>query len=143
MPMEALQTFMEIRSVSWEQTIPLRHSVLWPTNPPEYCRVEGDDDALHFGAFDNEELVCVASVYVKADKARLRKFATKTNYQNQGIGSIMLKSIIDSLKKTDVTVFWCDARESALSFYQRFGMQSYGERFYKADVSYFKMKVVL
>ena len=141
--MKALQTFIEIGSVSWEQTIPLRHSVLWPTKSPEYCHVEGDDNALHFGAFNNGELVCVASVYIKFDKARLRKFATKSSYQNQGIGSRMLKSIIDSLKKTDATVFWCDARESALSFYQRFGMKPYGERFYKADVSYFKMKVVL
>jgi len=141
--MEALQTHMEIRNISWEQTIPLRHSVLWPKKPAEYCHVEGDQDALHFGTFINDELVCVASVYVKSDKARLRKFATKADYQGQGIGSQMLKSILHSLKKTEVKTFWCDARESALSFYQRFGMQPYGERFYKADVSYFKMEVAL
>jgi predicted GNAT family N-acyltransferase len=141
--MEALQNYMEIRNISWEQTIPLRQSVLWPMKPPEYCHVEGDHDAFHFGAFASDELVCVASVYIKSDKARLRKFATKTDYQGQGIGSQMLKSILYTLKSTDAKVFWCDARESALSFYQRFGMQSYGERFYKADVSYFKMEVAL
>ncbi|WP_448549088.1 GNAT family N-acetyltransferase [Thalassotalea fusca] len=134
---------MEIRTISWEQTIPLRHSVLWPTKPPEYCHVEGDHDALHFGAFINDELVCVASVYLASDKARLRKFATKVDFQSKGIGSKMLTFILHSLKSTDARVFWCDARESALSFYQRFGMQPYGERFYKADVSYFKMEVIL
>jgi len=143
MLVEALQTHMEIRNISWEQTIPLRHNVLWPKKPPEYCHVEGDQDALHFGVFTNDELVCVASVYLKSDKARLRKFATKTDYQGQGIGSQMLKFILHSLKNTEAKVFWCDARESALSFYQRFGMQPYGERFYKADVSYFKMEVAL
>ena len=143
MPMEAPQTHMEIRNISWEQTIPLRHRILWPMKPPEYCHVEGDQDALHFGAFTNNELVCVASVYLKSDKARLRKFATKADCQGQGIGSKMLESIIQSLKNTEVKVFWCDARESALSFYQRFGMLQYGERFYKEDVSYFKMEVVL
>jgi ribosomal protein S18 acetylase RimI-like enzyme len=143
MPLESLQNYMEICRISWEQTIPLRQSVLWPMKPPEYCHVEGDHDALHFGAFAKDELVCVASVYIKSGKARLRKFATKTDFQNQGIGSQMLTFILRTLKNTGVNFFWCDARESALSFYQRFGMQSYGERFYKADVSYFKMKVAL
>jgi len=134
---------MEIRNISWEQTIPLRQSVLWPMKPPEHCHVEGDHDALHFGAFTNDELVCVASVYLNSDKARLRKFATKAGYQNQGIGSRMLKFVIRSLESSGTRVFWCDARESAVSFYQRFGMQTYGERFYKEDVPYFKMEVVL
>lgn len=39
--------------------------------------------------------------------------------------------------------FWCDARESACRFYQRFGLQTEGERFYKSDVAYFKMGVNL
>ncbi len=134
---------MVIRDISWEQTIPLRHSILWPNKPPEYCHVEGDRDALHFGAFTNDELVCVASVYLKSNQARLRKFATKVDCQGQGIGSKMLTFILHSLKNTETKFFWCDARESALTFYQRFGMLPYGERFYKADVSYFKMKVTI
>lgn len=134
---------MEIRNISWEQTIPLRQSVLWPNKPSEYCHVDGDNEAMHFGAFANNKLVCVASVYITSDRARLRKFATKTDYQGQGIGSQMLKFILHSLNNTVVKFFWCDARESALSFYQRFDMQPYGERFYKAEVSYFKMEVAL
>ena len=134
---------MEIRSISWQETITLRQKVLWPNKPLEYCHVEGDHEAMHFGTFTDDKLVCVASVYVKSDKARLRKFATNADYQSQGIGSKMLKTILHSLKNTEVKVFWCDARESALSFYSRFGMQPYGERFYKADVSYFKMRVAL
>ena len=96
MPMEALQNHMEIRNIFWEQTIPLRQSVLQPNKPPEYCHVDGDHDAMHFGAFVNDELVCVASVYIKSDKARLRTFATKIDYQGQGIGSQMLKFILHS-----------------------------------------------
>ena len=141
--MHAQQPNLEIRKISWQQTIPLRHSVLWPSKPPEYCYVEGDQAAMHFGVFINNELVCVASVYITSDKARLRKFATNADYQSKGIGSKMLTFILQSLKSTEASIFWCDARESALSFYQRFGMQPYGERFYKADISYFKMKVTL
>jgi ribosomal protein S18 acetylase RimI-like enzyme len=134
---------MDIRPISWEQAIPLRHSVLWPHKSPKFCHVEGDSDGLHFGAFIGEVLVCVASVYLTSNKARLRKFATDVNYQHQGIGSKILVHIIQSLKSKQVEYFWCDARESALSLYKRFGMQVCSERFYKADVAYFKMAVAL
>lgn len=134
---------MEIRNISWQQTISLRHRVLWPNRPPEYCHVEGDKDGMHFGAFINNELVSVASVYLQGDKARLRKFATDVCYQNQGIGTQMLTSIIHSLEKTPAKVFWCDARESALGFYKRFNMTPFGERFYKQEVPYYKMQVAL
>lgn len=134
---------MDIRAISWEQTIPLRHEVLWPSKPPEYCHVEGDEDGLHFGAFVNEVLVSVASVYLNQDKARLRKFATDARYQNQGIGTKMLMHIIQSIKGSQADYFWCDARETALDFYKRFGMCPRSERFYKADVAYYKMEVAL
>ena len=134
---------MEIRTISWEQTIPLRHCVLWPNEPPEFCQVEGDPEGLHFGAFIDDVLVCVASVFLNQNKARLRKFATDVRYQNQGIGSKVLLHIIESLKESNAEYFWCDARETALGFYMRFDMYKSSERFYKSGVPYFKMEIAL
>ena len=134
---------MQICKISSEQTMLLRQRVLWPNETTEFCRVDGDEDASHFGAFINDNLVCVASVYLTQGKARLRKFATDTDYQNQGVGSKMLSHIIQSLKSTEANLFWCDARESALDFYRRFGMTPYGVSFYKQDIPYFKMKLTL
>jgi len=134
---------VEIRTIFWQETIPLRHSVLWPSKPPEFCHVDGDTEATHFGVFINEVLVCVASVYVHDNKARLRKFATDEYYQNQGIGSKLLEHMIHYFKNCDLDYFWCDARETALGFYERFGMAKCSERFYKEDIPYFKMEVTL
>ncbi|UGA55403.1 GNAT family N-acetyltransferase [Vibrio sp. VB16] len=130
---------MDIRQIDWTQTIPVRHRVLWPDKPPEFCYVEGDEDGLHFGAFENDELVCVASVYIDGDEARLRKYATEIQFQGLGIGTAVLNEVIAYLKMNHINYFWCDARESALRFYGRFGMLSHGERFYKSDVAYYKM----
>jgi len=134
---------MEIRNITWEQTIPLRHAVLWPNKPPEYCHLDDDEDSLHFGAFIDSVLVSVASVSIQNNKARLRKFATDTMYQNQGIGSKMMVHIIESIKGPHAEYFWCDARETALDFYKRFGMRESSDRFYKAGTAYFKMEVML
>ena len=102
--------------------------------------------------FFDKNLVCVASVYLHTvtdiegkciQSARLRKFATLPNYQKQGVGSFLLNHIIHSLKTQDIDRFWCDARESAMPFYQRFGLVTEGERFYKGDIPYFKMQVTI
>ncbi|MBA6264603.1 MAG: GNAT family N-acetyltransferase [Colwellia sp.] len=134
---------MEIRAISWEQTIPLRQRVLWPSKSLKYCYVDGDIEGLHYGAFVRGVLVCVASVYFTVNKAQLRKFATDNHYQHQGIGSKMLAYIIQSLKDRQVEFLWCDAREAAVDFYKRFGLQISSDRFYKADVPFFKMEVAL
>ncbi|KXF83463.1 GNAT family acetyltransferase [Enterovibrio coralii] len=134
---------MDIKEIFWQETIDIRHQVLWPAEPPEFSSVEGDEDATHYGAFVGEKLVCVASVFTDGKQSRLRKFATLPDYQNRGIGKAMLNVIIESLNASDVVVFWCDARESAMGIYEGFGMKPEGERFYKADIPYFKMVLPL
>lgn len=134
---------MDIRQITHQQTIAVRHQVLWPNKLPTFCYVEGDEQGIHFGAFKQDHLVCVASIYIDANSARLRKYATCQQFQGQGFGSAVLTTIINHLKAHDIETFWCDARESAVGFYQRFGMQCSGERFYKSDVGYFKMSMSL
>ena len=115
------------------------HKVLWPNKPPEFCHIEDDENAWHFGVFDDVKLISVASLYPKDNSVRLRKFATIEDYQGRGIGSSLLTYMLDISKERGMSHFWCDARESAVDFYQRFGMVPEGNRFYKSKVSYFKM----
>ena len=140
---EVPESSIEIRQIDWQQTIAVRHRVLWPNKPPEFSKVENDESGLHFGAFMGSSLVCVASVFINADKARLRKYATLPEYQGQGVGTAVLEAIFVHLRQRPLTCFWCDARESAIGFYRRFGMQVEGERFYKSDVPYVKMSIRL
>ncbi|GAB3369650.1 GNAT family N-acetyltransferase [Azotobacter armeniacus] len=83
---------VDIRRINWQETIHLRHKVLWPKESPEFCHIEGDENAWHFGAFISERLVSVASVYPDGNIARLRKFATDRPYQEKGIGTALLNA---------------------------------------------------
>lgn len=121
----------------------MRHNVLWPNKPIEFCLVDGDEKGIHIGADINGKVVSVASIYINNGEARLRKFATYSSFQGQGIGTALIKYALDYLKLHDIHYFWCDARESAIGFYQRFGMNIDGERFYKSGVPYFKMGLAL
>jgi predicted GNAT family N-acyltransferase len=134
---------MEIVRITWKETIPIRHEVLWPEKELSFCKVDGDEHAMHYGAIADEKLVCVASVYIGSDSARLRKFATLKEYQNRGIGSAVLRHILTDASKLQVRYFWLDARESAEGFYNRFGFEKNGGRFLKSEVQYFKMSKTL
>lgn len=134
---------MKIREISLEEALPVRHKVLWPDKPVEFCLVEGDENGLHIGAEVDDKVVCVASIYIKEGQARLRKFATCSDFQGRGIGTAVIAFTLEQLKTKGVDYFWCDARETAIGFYQRFGMTVSGERFIKSDVPYFKMGLYL
>ena len=134
---------MDIQVIDWETALPIRHAVLWPDKPPYFCKVEGDEVANHYGIYVDNQLVCVASIYIEQQTARLRKFATLADFQGKGIGTHMLLYILDTLKKGEVNLFWCDARQSALPFYQRFGLEKQGSVFYKSEIPYYKMAIKL
>ena len=127
---------MKIERITLEQALPVRSAVLWPDKPQSFCIVDGDDEGIHFGAIIDGTVVCVASIYIADNRARLRKFATLHAFQGQGIGSAMLTYILAYLKDENIEHLWCDARESAINFYRRFGMETQGERFFKSDVPY-------
>jgi predicted GNAT family N-acyltransferase len=132
---------MDIRTIKWHEALPIRHEVLWPDKPLLFCKVDGDESAKHYGVYVNDKLVSVASIYIEYPIARLRKFATLVGYQGCGIGSKLIKHIMKELEKVGVESFWCDARKTAIGFYNRFGMKVQGVEFYKSGVLYVKMEV--
>lgn len=134
---------MDIRIITVEEALPIRHRVLWPSKPLSFCKVDGDEAATHYGIYLNDVLVTIASIYIDNRVARLRKFATLEGFQGRGIGSQLITHVLAELKKTDVEYFWCDARKTAVGFYNKFGLEIQGNEFAKSGVSYFKMGVSL
>ncbi|TBR41418.1 N-acetyltransferase [Marinomonas agarivorans] len=139
-----LATILDIRYTTLNEVLPIRHQVLWPDEPMENCIVSGDGTALHIAGYLGDEIVCVASIYQEeTGRFRLRKFATLTQYQSQGIGSKVLNFIIAELKQKQAISLWCDARETAMPFYQRFGFAAISGRFIKKNKPYYKIECAL
>lgn len=134
---------MDIRIITLDEALPIRHSVLWPNKSLSFCKVDGDETAKHYGVYLDNALVSVASVYIEGKVARLRKFATLEGFQGHGAGTQLINHVIAELKQADVKTFWCDARTTALGFYQKFGMAVQGAEFDKSGIGYYKMEVSL
>jgi len=134
---------LNIKEIDYQTALPIRHEVLWPNKPVSFCKVEGDETAKHFGVFVKDQLVAVASIYINGTSARLRKFATLPDFQGHGLGSKLIIDILNQLKEQNIEMFWCDARVTAIGFYQKLGMKQQGNEFDKSGVLYIKMQIHL
>lgn len=134
---------IDIQPISAEQTYALRHEVLWPDKPFEYVRINNDAQGHHYGAFRDNDLVAVISLFVNGAEGRFRKFATRPDQQRQGIGTRLMHHVMAEARRLGAVTLWCDARLDAADFYRRFGMEPVGEGFYKGTIPYNKLSMQL
>lgn len=134
---------VRIQPIVPEQTYSLRHSVLWPDKPLDYVKVDNDAEGYHFGAFRENELIAVISLFINGEESRFRKFAARPDCQRQGVGTLLLNHVIDEAKRLGAAVLWCDARLESADFYRRFGMEAVSEVFYKGPIPYAKFSRTL
>ena len=134
---------IDIKKVSVEDILPIRHKVLWPDKPFEFVKVEGDEEGIHFGLYENSILVTIISLFAEGKSLRFRKFATLTEYQNRGLGKLMILKVIDYAQENSFERLWCDARTDALNFYERVGFKKFSEPFFKENIEYYKIEKIL
>ncbi|MFN3848206.1 MAG: GNAT family N-acetyltransferase [Spirosomataceae bacterium] len=132
-----------IKQISATETWPLRHEVMWPDKPIDFIKLPNDAEGLHFGFFEEGVLVSVISLFVSENRGQFRKFATKRNLQGKGYGSKLLGFVIEESKRMKLSELWCDARTSAIGFYEKFGMRIDSEVFQKSGKDYVKMNLKL
>ncbi|MBI3879804.1 MAG: GNAT family N-acetyltransferase [Verrucomicrobia bacterium] len=139
---------LEIRFIEVEDTLPLRSRVLRDNRPLEQCRFAEDGQAgsFHLGAFPGRnvaerlfaegQLLGIASYYPKAldgERGRgfqLRGMAVADELQRSGVGRALLQFGEQHLRAKRLADFlWCNARVSAIAFYERDGWRVVGEEF--------------
>lgn len=108
--------------------------MLRPGLPLHEVQFEHDDDdqTFHLGAFSDNKLVSVASFYYQKHPElegehhyRLRGMATHPDFQRKGLSQELLKVAFPIIKQNFCSLVWCNARESALGFYQKVGFENH------------------
>jgi predicted GNAT family N-acyltransferase len=122
-----------IREIKAGETWALRQEVLRPQQPLSDMQFAGDEapDTRHFGAWEENELVGIASFYREplperpgATAWRLRGMAVSPKKRRSGIGARLLEKGISHCRSHGGKVLWCNARDGALAFYSSFGFKS-------------------
>lgn len=128
-----------IRAISAGETVAVRWPVLRSGFPRESAIFAGDELAAtkHFGAFDGERLVGVASIYLaplpeRPDAApawQLRGMATLPEVRGRHFGHALLDACVLHVREERAALVWCNARTGAAPFYSRHGWKSLGDEF--------------
>lgn len=127
---------VEYRRVDVERIIPLRHRVLRPDQPYEAARFDGDLDpsTRHYAALRQGEpiscLTLMASTWDGRPAWQLRGMATDATFRRRGIGrAILIAGLADAACDAPEWGAWCNARTSAIGFYERLGWTVASEPF--------------
>ena len=127
---------VKIRIISLEETYQIRKEVLRKNIDLPYT-FNGDleKETIHLGLYLNNNLTGVVSFMksthkdLKGEQYQLRGMAILHELQGKGYGKILILNGIEKLKKKQIEIVWCNARVSALHFYQKNGFQTIGDEF--------------
>ncbi|MCX6183500.1 MAG: GNAT family N-acetyltransferase [Flavobacterium sp.] len=131
------------KPISTPETYLVRHPVLRPGKPLETCCFAGDDlpTTRHFGIFDGEKIIGVLSLFVASNEwitaecqLQFRGMAVLAAYQNKGIGVQLMAYAEAQIPVKKPYFIWLNARERALSFYEKMGYQKIGKPFTIGDI---------
>ncbi len=122
---------MKVLRISANDTYQIRHQVLAPHLPHDAIKFENDDDedlSFHLGAFLDGKLVSVASFFYEKNpkfsdlhQYQLRGMATLPEFEKKGFSRELLKVAFPIIKQNFCTLLWCNARKSAVGFYEKVG----------------------
>lgn len=129
---------LKIKTITAAQTLDLRQRMLRPGRPMKDCIWEDDDAATttHIGVFDANDLVGISSLYQREPDTfgpgvvfQLRGMAVSETHQHSGVGKKLVEAALQTAREKGGGVLWCNARDSAVGFYQKCGFKISGEPF--------------
>ena len=117
----------------------------------------GDDvpDAVHFAIVDRETAAPLCACFVFVEKYpwltaagsppedrplwHLRSVATDPAHQKTGLGTVLIRAVLDFVTRYGGGVLWCNARTPAVPFYERLGLVAYGDEHISNGLRHFYM----
>ncbi len=127
---------ISIEQIRPELTWRLRQEVLYPAQKLYEMELDEDQEGVHFGAFTDNKLVGIVSLFQTDKSFQFRKLAVSSHYQKMGIGNALLQRVEEFAGLEGGAVIWCNARVSAIGFYMKAGYVHTGKLFSKNGFDY-------
>jgi len=129
---------ISIKLITAEETIAIRQPVLRKGRPIEECFFIGDElqSTFHLGLFYNKKLIGTATFlksindnFKEKTQYQLRGMAILTEFQGKYLGNNLLLEAEKLLTQKGITLIWCNARDTAVSFYKKHNYKIIGNAF--------------
>lgn len=131
-----------VKFIPVDLTLDLRSRVLRNGKPLSECTFPTDqvEGIFHLAFYVDEKIATIASFFpnnYKDNKElgyQLRGMATDLQYLGKGYGKQLIEFAVEYIKNTNAQYIWCNARSSAVKFYQKLGFELVSDEFEIAGV---------
>lgn len=131
-----------VKFIPVDLTLDLRSRVLRNGKPLAECIFPTDqiEGVFHLAFYKEQKIATIASFFPNHYKDskelgyQLRGMATDSLYAGKGYGKQLIEFAVEYIKKTNAQYIWCNARSSAIKFYQKLGFELASEEFEIAGV---------
>ncbi len=110
--------------------------------PPEDEIDKFEKDSFHYLAFLNNNPAGAARWRVTDNGAKLERFAVLNEYRGRGLGSAMLKKILEDIRRHPEArskVIYLHSQLDAMPLYKKYGFRKEGDMFDEAGILHYKM----
>ena len=135
--------FISIKQISskldLEQVFAIRRQVFCiEQNVSEEIEMDKFDEiATHILAYIDDKPVGTARWRFTKEGAKMERFAVLKEARGKGVGEAIVNYTLNQLKDNDF--IYLNAQESVIKFYEKFGFEAVGNRFFEADIPHKKM----
>lgn len=138
---------VDFMSPEYDLCIKLRQRLLRKPLNLEFTesQLESESAEFHFAVFNDENILlgCLSFKILDNTRLKMRQVAIDEQFQNSGIGSLLVKEAEKWALENHYTEIHLHARESAVNFYRNLGYQIYGEQFEEVTIPHWFMKKIL
>ena len=98
------------------------------------------EDESHFYLLFSDEKPIATARWRETDKGiKLERFAMLEEFRNQGFGAVLLKEVLSDVGKLNKKIY-LHSQLKAVSYYQRSGFETVGEKFTEAGIEHYLME---
>ena len=102
-----------------------------------------DEEAIHFLAYKNEEVVGCARAIVTEGVMQLGRMAVLKDHRGEGIGSALVDKAVTTSKLNQLLAIHISAQCHAIDFYKKFGFTITSDIYLDADIPHRDMRLEL
>jgi predicted GNAT family N-acyltransferase len=137
--MYRIKSFTILNTEFYNIALQIRHVVfVQEQQVPEGLEIENEDQATYYLIFENDLALGVGRWRKSPLGIKLERFAILPQYRNMGIGSILLKQVLDDLKNEESAIY-LHSQIQVVPYYQKVGFVIDGELFEEAGIKHYKM----
>lgn len=110
------------------------------------CPEDEEWDDSHYNCeyylvFDDNKAVGTLRWRINNEKIKIERVAVLKEFRGKDFGKQIVEFVLNDIKTMGLPIY-LNSQEQVISFYENFGFEKYGERFYEANIPHFAMKLV-